>query len=245
MFSLKANPGDIDLHEGLAALYCDWGRPEEAAKCYLRCLELSSGLPRGSTGVRKRASWHVAIFKCHASLCDWKDWDTEVDELRAVVRRGRRREERESGEGLDHAFNWNDDSAPESGFPETDGAEPSGIKAVKGNHSVKCTTSERSGIRPVVHPFDSLSAPLSVIDCLAVAREQSLAVLAESEKVFSSREGLKDARRRLADVRWRCRTDGELMPSDRRLRLGYISGDLMGSHPLTHLMQVGSQRPDE
>ena len=77
-------------------------------------------------------------------------------------------------------------------------------------------------LRPPLHPFDSLSAPLSIGDCLALAQRQSQCVLAEGRAANG--------------------VHSRALPSPRdasgRVRLGYVSGDLMGTHPLTHLMQV-------
>lgn len=91
--------------------------------------------------------------------------------------------------------------------------------------------------RPTLHPFDSLSAPLSIGDCFAVAQYQSRAVLAESrlqdrfqgDRVVAEEKGVRQQQRPGASAS---------RDEKGRVRLGYVSGDLMGSHPLTHLMQV-------
>lgn len=86
--------------------------------------------------------------------------------------------------------------------------------------------------RPPLHPFDSLSAPLSIGDCLAVAQQQSRRVLTEGRAAVNNgcHERMFENRRAVPSLRGR----------NERIRLGYVSGDLMGTHPLTHLMQVGT-----
>lgn len=91
--------------------------------------------------------------------------------------------------------------------------------------------------RPALHPFDSLSAPLSISDCLAVAQQQSRGVLAHARwdrgEIWEGHE---------SGVRGEGGEEGIRATPSRdkagRVRLGYVSGDLMGTHPLTHLMQV-------
>lgn len=85
---------------------------------------------------------------------------------------------------------------------------------------------------PPLHPFDSLSAPLSIGDCLAVAQQQSRRVLAEGRAAVNT-----GCHERMFENR---RTVPYLRDRNKRIRLGYMSGDLMGTHPLTHLMQVGN-----
>ena len=105
--------------------------------------------------------------------------------------------------------------------------------------------------RPALHPFDSLSAPLSIGDCLAVAQQQSRGLLAEAREdgvcggksQDGMREGGKERHERGEGQAWplKERAVSRSSPSRDamgRVRLGYVSGDLMGTHPLTHLMQV-------
>lgn len=100
--------------------------------------------------------------------------------------------------------------------------------------------------RPALHPFDSLSAPLSIGDCLAVAQQHSRGVLVEAsgggdvveahggeekdEEVAKVQGGRRQLRRHASFSSSR--------DAKGRVRLGYVSGDLMGTHPLTHLMQA-------
>lgn len=133
-------------------------------------------------------------------------------------------EEKEASAGVNHADNADVPAAtapPASavGTAATDADAPGG----------------NDTSRPALHPFDSLSAPLSIGDCLAVAEQQSRGVLAEAgggralKGVEAKREQLGERQASSRDARG-------------RVRLGYVSGDLMGTHPLTHLMQV-KQRP--
>lgn len=137
---------------------------------------------------------------------------------------GQEEEEKEASAGADHADNADIPAATTPatgavGTAATDADAPGG--------------DDKS--RPTLHPFDSLSAPLSIGDCLAVAEQQSRGVLAEA-----------GGGRALKEVEAKGGQLGERQVSSRdargRVRLGYVSGDLMGTHPLTHLMQV-KQRP--
>lgn len=316
----QADPTNIGLHEGLAALSVDSGRPAEAAACYRRCLDLAASPSPASGQVTDSVRidrWSVALFKCHASLCDWDDWNAEARALRAAVRRrggGEKRrsvgKEGEGGggeEGLGeavtvtssppprlhgsdralllglellpgerqgrHAALWsnmgtegpNDTgggavgkavgetareaparsakemktaTATENGGPAE---SPSLITAAFEAASAEAATdaaNEGDVSRPALHPFDSLSAPLSIGDCFAVAQQQSRAILAEASGTrgvkpeTSERDGRPRQRRR------RPLAAASSRDSRGRVRLGFVSGDLMGTHPLTHLMQA-------
>eukprot|EP00904_Undaria_pinnatifida_P003604 jgi/Undpi1/13244/HiC_scaffold_8.g02906.m1 len=326
---IEADPTNIGLHEGLAALSVDSGRPAEAAACYRRCLDLAASPSPASGQVTDSVRidrWSVALFKCHASLCDWDDWNAEARALRAAVRRrggGEKRrsvgKEGEGGggeEGLGeavtvtssppprlhgsdralllglellpgerqgrHAALWsnmgtegpNDTgggavgkavgetareaparsakemktaTATENGGPAE---SPSLITAAFEAASAEAATdaaNEGDVSRPALHPFDSLSAPLSIGDCFAVAQQQSRAILAEASGTrgvkpeTSERDGRPRQRRR------RPLAAASSRDSRGRVRLGFVSGDLMGTHPLTHLMQstFGMIDPDQ
>lgn len=235
----QSDPTNVDLHEGLAALCVDSGHADEAAACYCRCLELVSSARTPSQPVPDAARvdrWSVALFKCHASLCEWDGWNAEARALRSAVRR---RQGLEVGgsvarpspscddmydpEGLlgltlspderQHYVQLEMDAAAGTATPEVVGADGGDLS------------------RPALHPFDSLSAPLSIGDCLAVAEKQSRGVLAEAKGGLGAWDGVAEGEGRRA-----------LLSRDARgrVRLGYVSGDLMATHPLTHLMQVGS-----
>ncbi|CAM9655738.1 unnamed protein product, partial [Choristocarpus tenellus] len=201
---IEADPSSVDAYEGLAALCIDSGRPEEAASCYSRCLELTISEEAGRNGENggeltdRRDRWEVALFKCRAALCDWKEWDASTEALRVAVRRG----------GIE-------------------GGKEKGKEPPK---------------PPVLHPFDSLSASLSPEECLTVARQQSRWVEAATVKMEDGSVFVEVAEIE-QDGHWdqSSRTGG-----GQRLRLGYMSGDLMGTHPLTHLMQarLGTQECD-
>lgn len=97
--------------------------------------------------------------------------------------------------------------------------------------------------RPALHPFDSLSSPLSIGDCFKVAQQQSRGVLSEAAETTSGVK-LDEAREGEGRPRqWRRRRPRPLAAASSRdsrgrVRLGFVSGDLMGTHPLTHLMQA-------
>lgn len=305
----QADPNNIDLHEGLAALCVDSGLPEEAAACYRRCLELhaaaavaatpqepekkisaGSGLMDGASvdeaaGAARTDRWSVALFKCNASLCQWGDWDAEALALRTAVRRRQRRRQGEQrgegksaersggtsrlsstagrgpdgedgrrdlirslllgydGEDVDDVGSFSDCWTPRNQQQRRGGDDHDGVEG-------GCTDAPLS--RPALHPFDSLSAPLSIGDCLAVAQQQSLGVLAGARKergVESVRERAPEkgaaTRPRHQRQRWERPTLPSLSSLSRdargRIRLGYVSGDLMGTHPLTHLMQASER----
>ncbi|CAM9927499.1 unnamed protein product, partial [Ectocarpus fasciculatus] len=287
---IEADPSNIDLHEGLAALCVDSGNPEEAAALYRRCLGLhaaaaaaaaaaeggrripsfSSPDPskpddpdsKEATGaaaaaVARTDRWSVALFKCDASLCQWDDWNDEALTLRAAVRRrgGLRRPGRTRGGGFGGRLpsagddgdlverlllGYEDDDDFDS---QRQGNSDGGSYGVSGDASPGPS-------RPALHPFDSLSAPLSIGDCLAVAQQQTRGVLAEARGSDSVPQvGKEEEREETEGVGWvqgqRMRqfhtglssSSSSLRDERGRVRLGYVSGDLMGTHPLTHLMQ--------
>lgn len=294
----QADPDNIDLHEGLAALCVDSGHPEEAAACYRRCLDLhaaataiparestpsafptdsgsaddGSADPAAVEAAARTDRWSVALFKCNASLCQWGDWDAEAVALRTAVRRRRRR-----GEGQDERAEAPRDSRASGGRgPHSDGNGLIGslllghddcddnddVDSSSSYHGTPRNQQRRRGnrapsgvdggdidaafFRPALHPFDSLSAPLSIGDCLAVAQQQSRGVLAEARTEQGSGGKHKRAQEKgeareqgHQRQRWQRPT---LTSSSRdargRIRLGYVSGDFMGTHPLTHLMQA-------
>lgn len=245
----------------------DSARPEEAAKCYQTCLDLessrnhteSSGKDHEDDARRaQRDRWSVALFKCHASLCLWNDWDEEARALRAAVRRragseiissqgasgGNFEKERGSivgvrGEKRTSRANARSRSANVGVEGDGDGTgfSLSDCDGIDDNDDGG-STSDRFCFPQAIHPFDSLSAPLSIGDCLAVAQQQSRRVLAEARARDgrSNTGGLAESVEKHSARQWQRRMpDGAKRG---RLRLGYVSGDLMGTHPLTHLMQV-------
>ena len=364
----QADPNNIDLHEGLAALCVDSGRPEEAAACYRRCLELHAAqttapaaapanpaaqapapapaapanptissfpdlpaadltseeeVPGSQAAVpatdaaaaeatqataeaateaaaARTDRWSVALFKCNASLCQWADWDIEALALRTAVRRQRRwrrqqrRQRREpSGErtGVDstggrYAVEGGRELGPAGPAPlssrtvgkgsddlvkllllgrDDDDGGGGGGGSWPSQDAKEDQSSDGDAVadvcvsyglpRPALHPFDSLSAPLSIGDCLDVAQHQSRGLLAEArEECGNHRGGIADQ-----ELERNQRGEGQNWPRERRaaspsppssprdatgrVRLGYVSGDLMGTHPLTHLMQARKDKP--
>lgn len=305
----------MELHEGLAALCIDSARPEEAAECYKTCLNLDSSPAAAAVPApdlagntvhspdeceearRRRARrdrWSVALFKCHASVCSWDDWDADARALRSAVRRHRaagattsktrrvgggiaadadgddRNVGRITGEWRERfiaGVPWEEDEEDEiieiegeraprrvdPGRREGDGGSNTvrsgGSPGSRSNDEVGGDVSSDDGDggvvvdRPVLHPFDSLSAPLTIADCLAVAQQQSRAVLAAARKTAGANvvtdsgcEETAGGERRFVGREEQLRRPMEDVNG--RLRLGYVSGDLMGTHPLTHLMQV-------
>lgn len=293
--TFQADPSNIGLHEGLAALCVDDGRPEEAAACYRRCLELlhaakaaaaavATNLDASSDFSTAEASartdrWSVALFKCNASLCQWGDWDAEALALRTAVRRRPRRRRRRLGEsGEEGKFSdrregyavgggrvgdydylllgHNDDDDDDDSWPSRDTKQQQhrGGGGGGGNSDADVDGGVSSDLpRPALHPFDSLSAPLSIGDCLAVAQHQSRGLLAEAreEGVLC---GNPQGGREEEGVEGNGGAEEQAWPRERRraasppsrgatgrVRLGYVSGDLMGTHPLTHLMQASER----
>lgn len=285
LFPCQANPADIDLHEGLAALYVDSGLAEEAAACYRRCLELSSPSPSGSSSpvvadAARIDRWSVALFKCHTSVCYWDSWRTEARSLQEAVRRCQpgsgstvlphhAQDNSDCNELLWSGFESSGDgsasaviakrSTEDTMSPAASAAEMSAltnyssVDGTSGEQSSDGESSVENGVigtktddfaasrgvgrydtisPPPLHPFDSLSAPLSIGDCLAVAQQQSRRVLAEGRAAVNT-----GCHERIFENR---RTVPYLRDRNTRIRLGYMSGDLMGTHPLTHLMQVGA-----
>lgn len=314
----QGDPNSIDLHEGLAALCVDSGRPEEAAACYRRCLDLQAAEENPSKGVpgvtaaaapvtddpavaeaeaaaARKDRWSVALFKCNASLCQWGDWSAEALALRTAVQRRRRRRQgeadgegqrlgrqrtiREGGRGgggaqgqpipprqrnssndngdlvnsllLGHDEDG-DDTALDSWRPSRDTWQLQRNYGDNDNRVVVGDINFDDILRPALHPFDSLSAPLSIGDCLAVAQQQSRGVLVgakrdgggvKARRRMEEEEGVGDVqggwRQRQRQRRRRRQASSSSSRDDRgRVRLGYVSGDLMGTHPLTHLMQA-------
>ena len=95
--------------------------------------------------------------------------------------------------------------------------------------------------RPALHPFDSLSSPLTIDDCFVVAQQQSRGVLAEVAGSSGVKHEGGDGEGRPRQWWWRKPRPlaaGSSRDARGRVRLGYVSGDLMGTHPLTHLMQA-------
>ncbi|CAB1106042.1 GT41 [Ectocarpus sp. CCAP 1310/34] len=217
---IEADPNNVDLHEGLAALCVDSGNPEEAAALYRRLLGLhATATAEGSGRIRSFSSsnpsaagdlssketteaaaaarkdrWSVALFKCNASLCQWDDWNGEALALRtAVRRRGWRRRGRTRGEGsggrlssmeddgdLVHRLllGYEDDDFER--FVPRDKQQSQGNNVGDSNNGGVDGGAGAGPSRPALHPFDSLSAPLSIGDCLAVAQQQTRGVLAEA-----------------------------------------------------------------
>lgn len=212
----------------------DSARPEEAAACYRRCLELTSEASAGSTSALRRDRWSAALAKCNASLCDWRDWDAEVRALRIAVRRAKTRFEEEQGnidsDEQDHGESREGNAAEEDAPFVARGVDLSGDS--------KRTHGEGINARPAIHPFDSLSAALSIVDSLVVAQQHSRVVLAQARRGLSRVEAARANRRETDENPSRPHRDGVPLVEGERLRLGYVSGDLMGTHPLTHLMQV-------
>ncbi|CBJ28382.1 UDP-N-acetylglucosamine--peptide N-acetylglucosaminyltransferase, family GT41 [Ectocarpus siliculosus] len=290
---IEADPNNIDLHEGLAALCVDSGNPEEAAALYRRCLglhaaasaegggrtpsfsssdpsaagHLSSKEATEAAAAARKDRWSVALFKCNASLCQWDDWNGEALTLRtAVRRRERRRRGRTRGGGVGGRLSSVEDDGDLVhrlllGYEDDDFERlvPRDKQQRQGNN---VGDSDNGGVngdagagpsRPALHPFDSLSAPLSIGDCLAVAQQQTSGVLSEARGGNSGPRGRDEEKRILGEEGvggvqgqslrqfhsgFSSPSSSPLLRDERgRVRLGYVSGDLMGTHPLTHLMQ--------
>lgn len=224
--------------------------------------------------------WSVALFKCNASLCQWSDWDAEALALRTAVRRLRWRRRRGSGtEGMHldrrkggaveggrgaagllfssrEVGNVRDDLVELLLLGRDDDDDESWpSRGAKQDQDSGRDVGAEGGVgsdlpRPALHPFDSLSAPLSIGDCLDVAQQQSRGLLAEAREEgacgkpqdgVEKQESARNEERE--DQAWpRQRRAASPSPPSRdatgRVRLGYVSGDLMGTHPLTHLMQA-------
>ncbi|CAM9951401.1 unnamed protein product, partial [Ectocarpus sp. 13 AM-2016] len=247
---IEADPNNIDLHEGLAALCVDSGNPEEAAALYRRCLvlhataavERSGRIPSFSSSDPSAAGdlsseetteaaaaarkdrwsdrWSVALFKCNASLCQWDDWNGEALALRtAVRRRGRRWRGRTRGGGSGGRLSSVEDDGDlvhrlllgyedydfERLVPRDKQQVPRDKQQEQGNN---VRDSDNGGVdgdagagplRPALHPFDSLSAPLSIGDCLAVAQQQTRGVLAEARGGNSGPRGRDEEERTLGE----------------------------------------------
>lgn len=291
----QADPNNIDLHEGLAALCVDSGNPEEAAALYRRCLGLHAAAAEGGGRIRGFSSsdpsaagdlsskeateaaaaaaartdrWSVALFKCNASLCQWDDWNGEALALRTAVRRRGRRRGRTRGGGFGGRWSSVEDDGDlvhrlllgyEDDEDDFERLVPRDKQQRQDNNG---GDSDNGGVnggadagasRPALHPFDSLSAPLSIGDCLAVAQQQTRGVLAEArggnrgprgrdeEKILHVEGvgGLQDQSLRQFHTGFSSPSSSLSLRDGRgRTRLGYVSGDLMGTHPLTHLMQA-------
>lgn len=217
----------------------------------------------------RKDRWSVALFKCNASLCQWDDWNGEALALRtAVRRRGQwRRRGRTRGGGFGGRLSSVGDDGDLVhklllGYEDDDFERlvPRDKQQRQGNNG---GDSDNGGVngdagagpsRPALHPFDSLSAPLSIGDCLAVAQQQTRGVLAEArggnsgprgrddEKIILGEEGVGGVQgqslRQLHSGFSPPSSSSPLRDERGRVRLGYVSGDLMGTHPLTHLMQA-------
>ncbi|CAN0582939.1 unnamed protein product, partial [Ectocarpus sp. 12 AP-2014] len=208
-----------------------------------------------------------ALFKCNASLCQWDDWNGEALALRTAVRRrgrGRGRRGRTRGGGVGGRLSSVEDDGDLVhrlllGYEDDDFEllVPRDKQRRQGNN---VGDSDNSGVdgdagagpsRPALHPFDSLSAPLSIGDCLAVAQQQTRGVLSEARGGHSGPRGRDEEERILGEgglggvqgqslrqLHASFSSPSSLRDEKERVRLGYVSGDLMGTHPLTHLMQA-------
>ena len=74
---------------------------------------------------------------------------------------------------------------------------------------------------PIVHPFDSLTLPLSISDLKTIAEQYASSVSIRMQRKYQS------------SIRIECIDTSK----SKRIRIGYVSGDLMGTHPLLHLMK--------
>eukprot|EP00611_Tribonema_gayanum_P030620 TRINITY_DN8583_c0_g1_i2.p1 TRINITY_DN8583_c0_g1~~TRINITY_DN8583_c0_g1_i2.p1 ORF type:complete len:680 (-),score=259.14 TRINITY_DN8583_c0_g1_i2:23-2062(-) len=99
----------------------------------------------------------------------------------------------------------------------------------------------RDGDMPVIHPFDALSRPLTAADNRVIATQYARSVSARmaAEEAAAAHTRSLEAPPPPQPSRSRERAAQTPPPPQpqRRIRIAYVTGDLMGTHPLTHLMQ--------
>lgn len=74
--ALRLDPNDADSHNNLGNVLREMGKLDEAIACYRTALRLNPRL--------HHARLHLMHQRQH--MCDWEDWDSEIAELRRLVR---------------------------------------------------------------------------------------------------------------------------------------------------------------
>lgn len=74
--SIRLDPTDADAHNNLGNVLREVGQLDQAIACYREALRLNPSL--------HHARLHLLHQRQH--VCDWTDWDSEIDEVRRLVR---------------------------------------------------------------------------------------------------------------------------------------------------------------
>jgi protein O-GlcNAc transferase len=74
--ALRLDPSDADCHNNLGNVLRELGKLDEAIACYRTALRLNPRL--------HHARLHLMHQRQH--VCDWQDWDSEIAEIRRLVR---------------------------------------------------------------------------------------------------------------------------------------------------------------
>jgi protein O-GlcNAc transferase len=74
--ALRLDPNDADCHNNLGNVLRELGKLDEAIACYRTALRLNPHL--------HHARLHLMHQRQH--VCDWQDWDSEIAEIRRLVR---------------------------------------------------------------------------------------------------------------------------------------------------------------
>jgi protein O-GlcNAc transferase len=75
--ALRLDPSDADCHNNLGNVLRELGKLDEAIACYRSALRLNPRL--------HHARLHLMHQRQH--VCDWQDWDSEIAEIRRLVRK--------------------------------------------------------------------------------------------------------------------------------------------------------------
>ena len=215
---------------GLAGLLSDQGRYSEAANELRAVLELSSSSvsmstdtttnPQSSTGMtsqmKERAS--AMMFRSLAGICNWENYESDSQILSSVIRNK---------------------------------VHKSAVEWMALRNSIEAGDAAAAVQVPALHPFEALKWPcINLEDSTNIARmyamratQQAVATTAappegqiEKRNIRKSAVGTlsRDCAPPVVKV---SRKQYEANQIQRKIKLGYISPDFTGNHPLAFLMQ--------